>query len=373
MGKEISYHIYTGFKEYIQGEILKNIGINDYEFSDTYFISNIIEDIKTKFNCLNHYKSTTDYENNSIKSIDELDIYDDEDTSDDIILYEINHCLMFSNFAITFEERKMKDNSESEINELKIYYKEEHGIDTVIKYIKEYRIKLDNNSNTFYTIGTRNGHYFLEKNNIKKFDYNIDINYGSNFKEHNDNVLLQLQKTYGLLLFYGDPGCGKTMYIRYLINQFSDKKNVIYLPSYMIEYLSNPELISFIKRYKNTLLILEDAEHALLDRSVSHSSAVSNLLNITCGLLNDITEIQIIATFNTNKSNIDKALLREGRLLYEYKFDKLSIEDSLIVAKHLNIDIEITEPMTLAQIYNYADFITNKNNNTSSKKIGFQR
>jgi ATP-dependent 26S proteasome regulatory subunit len=74
-------------------------------------------------------------------------------------------------------------------------------------------------------------------------------------------------------------------------------------------------------------------------------------LNITNGLLNDITKIQVIATFNMDKKNIDKALLRPGRLLKEHKFDALSLEDSRALAKHLNKDIAIASGMTLAEIY----------------------
>ena len=120
----------------------------------------------------------------------------------------------------------------------------------------------------------------------------------------------------------------------------------------MVEQLANPEFISFIQRYKESILILEDAEFALQSRNEEYGAqAVSNLLNITNGLLNDVTKIQVIATFNMDKKNIDKALLRPGRLLKEHKFEKLTLDESKELAKHLNKDIVITSGMTLAEIY----------------------
>ena len=53
---------------------------------------------------------------------------------------------------------------------------------------------------------------------------------------------------------------------------------------------------------------------------------------------------------------IDAALLRKGRLIAKHKFESLSIEESKILVKHLNLDPSIVKkPMTLAEIYNYKD------------------
>ena len=62
---------------------------------------------------------------------------------------------------------------------------------------------------------------------------------------------------------------------------------------------------------------------------------------------------QIIATFNCDLTTIDPALLRQGRLIANYEFNKLDVESSKILSNELGFDAEsINEPMTLAQIYN---------------------
>ena len=54
--------------------------------------------------------------------------------------------------------------------------------------------------------------------------------------------------------------------------------------------------------------MIEDAENILIDREAGGSSAVSALLNLTDGLLSDCLNIQIICTFNTDLSKLDRAL-----------------------------------------------------------------
>ena len=62
----------------------------------------------------------------------------------------------------------------------------------------------------------------------------------------------------------------------------------------------------------DAILILEDAESALQKRD-GRSGAVSNILNLTDGLLSDCLNISIVATFNTETKNIDEALAFTGK------------------------------------------------------------
>jgi ATP-dependent 26S proteasome regulatory subunit len=92
---------------------------------------------------------------------------------------------------------------------------------------------------------------------------------------------------------------------------------------------------------------------------------MSILLNLTDGIIGDVLNIKLICTFNTSLSNIDKALLRKGRLSLKYEFKKLAKEKC---RKLLN-DYTINEDMTLADLYNKDD--ENDYSKTNSHKIGF--
>ena len=70
--------------------------------------------------------------------------------------------------------------------------------------------------------------------------------------------------------------------------------------------------------------------------------------------------ILIICTFNTDTKNLDSALLRKGRLLLNYKFDKLNLAKTNALALKL-YGKEVSEPLPLSEIYNLEyDLITPK-------------
>lgn len=110
-------------------------------------------------------------------------------------------------------------------------------------------------------------------------------------------------------------------------------------------------------KHPNSILIIEDAENIIQDRKrmiATTDQAVSNLLNLSDGLLGDAIHQQIICTFNCDIQGIDPALLRDGRLVLEHKFDKLTPENARRLCVQLNVPghgEDIREPISLAEIY----------------------
>jgi hypothetical protein len=92
-----------------------------------------------------------------------------------------------------------------------------------------------------------------------------------------------------------------------------------------------------------------------MDRRYSNQSSVSNLLNISDGLLSDCLNVQIICTFNSEIGFVDNALLRKGRLIARYEFGKLSVDKAKVLRDHLGLTTEINKPMALAEITNPDD------------------
>jgi len=206
------------------------------------------------------------------------------------------------------------------------------------------------------------------KLNIPNID--IELNYGKKFMKIHKTIVerLNTKNDKGIILFHGEPGTGKTSYIKYL-TKLLDKK-ILFIPPTMAEALSEPSIIPFLLENKNSILIIEDAERVIADRETQGTSmGVSNILNITDGILGDCLNIQIIATFNSSRDKIDKALLRPGRLIVEHKFDKLDVLSTNKLFKHLKIEKESNDEMTLADIYNINVDIHKSENKT--KKIGF--
>jgi hypothetical protein len=215
------------------------------------------------------------------------------------------------------------------------------------------------------------GHLDTEDYDLFVPPTDLELNYGSEFLKIHDVIVDRLNSEYdkGIILLHGDPGTGKTSYIKHLTSLVKDK-DILFIPPSMAEMLSEPTIIPFLMDHKNSILIIEDAERVISDREGNGSPAgVSNILNLTDGILGDCLNIQVIATFNMKREKIDQALLRKGRLIAEHKFEKLSIDDTNKLLKHLEKNQEVGEGMVLADIYNIDTEVYKTS--TKGNKIGF--
>jgi hypothetical protein len=210
----------------------------------------------------------------------------------------------------------------------------------------------------------------LKAMEIKRTKLDLDLFYADDFKETDELIRKRLNKKddKGIVLLHGLPGAGKTTYLRHLIGKI--KKRVLFLSPSAAGNLMNPDFIELLIDNPNTVLLIEDAENIIMDRRYSSGSSVSNLLNISDGLLADFLNVQLICTFNNSLKLIDSALLRKGRLIAKYEFGKLNVEKAQRLNEHFGFDTTITKPMTIAEIANQheKEQVTNR-----IESIGFRQ
>jgi predicted AAA+ superfamily ATPase len=223
-----------------------------------------------------------------------------------------------------------------------------------------------------YLLATQYGEVTLKPLDVPESTSDLTLNYGSKFPSLHDEIINSLNnKSSGLYLFYGEPGTGKSSYIKHLLSVISERK-IVYIPINLIDHLVSPDFIPLLMNNRNMILVIEDAEKALVSReeNTGNASIVSAILNLTDSFISSTLNVTIIATFNTKKENLDKALLRKGRLKFSHEFDKLSVEDSQKLIDSLNIDHKAVSPMTIAEIY----YLTEDNHlqkEEPKKVIGF--
>lgn len=221
----------------------------------------------------------------------------------------------------------------------------------------------DSNSPSIGIISVDNGDFYVKRFSLEGKTPEFlfpDLHYGEGFEEFHKNLLDRLDKnTKGLVLLHGEPGTGKTQYIRILLKELASlNKSIVYAPPSISANLTEPAMIEFISSWimdeeRDCILLIEDAEPLLESRDATgRSTGISNLLNMTDGLLNDILGLTVIATFNTQISKIDSALLRPKRLLARKEFKKLPKEMFVTLAGALEMELpEITYPASLAEFY----------------------
>ena len=186
---------------------------------------------------------------------------------------------------------------------------------------------------------------------LKNPKLNLETHYNDDLLNINDEIIkiLKSKNECGLFLFHGIPGTGKSTYIRYLAHKIS--KKVIFISLGMGASLDSPYFMEILTENRNSVLVIEDAEPLLVSRDEEGSGSLPGLLNLTDGLLGEGLNIQIICTFNTEISRIDKALLRKGRLKIAYEFKALSKEKTEHLLSEMGHTCQPIKPMTLAEIF----------------------
>lgn len=184
--------------------------------------------------------------------------------------------------------------------------------------------------------------------------------------EFNDDVLqaIRLNRS-GLLIFHGEPGTGKSSYIRWLAQQNPDMDFMLLSMvtlmqeggiKYLSRYITKKFSVSKQKKApRNMVIILEDSDRALQPRETANPMAnvTSELLNLIDGCGPERDHVKFIFTFNMKTSRVDPAILRKGRLLRRVEFKKLSGEQLATIAKQLGITLteqELNTGLTLAEL-----------------------
>ena len=275
------------------------------------------------------------------------------------------------NFSRTTSRKHKKANDTPPLFTISIYYKP--GTKPPVKDFDKflYEEKLNSVIHTIFR-DEHGGIVFEPFETVVPEGYSVEKYYTKDFQPIHKHIVENLQKNEsGLYLFHGEPGTGKTTYIKHLASLIN--RDMIYVPVAFIDSLVDPSFLPALLKKRHSILVIEDAEKALLAREPGDSSSlVSAILNITDGIMGNVFSISVIATYNSPRAGIDKALLRKGRLKGEHKFDKLPVEQVQQIIDDNKINFTAKGPMSLAEIFNTQepDTLTTKEL-VEEKRMGF--
>ena len=161
----------------------------------------------------------------------------------------------------------------------------------------------------------------------------------------------------GLSILEGSPGTGKTSYLRHLMGQLKDTHRFYFIPPVSLSLLTEPEFIGFWSSEREAysdrklVVILEDADAALLTRASDNREQVSAILNLSDGMLSDFLGLQVICTINCTATEIDQALLRPGRLVSHRVFRRLDVAQATTLAASIGKTLPQAQDYSLAEVF----------------------
>lgn len=165
-----------------------------------------------------------------------------------------------------------------------------------------------------------------------------------------------------ITIMRGPAGSGKSHIIRAMLLEVPDAMFVLVSPEVVTD-LTGPELLPLLMQYHGSstgpiILVLEDADHCLVKRDANNISLIQGLLNLGDGILGSLLDIRIVATTNADELNLDKAIIRPGRLSKMLDVDELDYDTIYNILTRLLPGVEFTIPckcnpirMALAEVY----------------------
>ena len=231
----------------------------------------------------------------------------------------------------------------------------------IIKYL-EAEWKPTTVAGTVYAIMSQNNHLSLSSIGNAGIPL-VEGNYHPKVLEDYKFVIKDLRSSVPsgrIVVMKGKPGTGKTHLIRAMTLEVPDAMFVLVSPE-MVPNLSGPQLLPLLLQYKNgtgpIVLLLEDADKCLVARDTENINSIQALLNLGDGILGSLLDLRIVATTNAEELEMEKAMMRPGRLSKMLDVGPLDAETAWNIFKRLLPDNDPPDElaqevaMTLAETY----------------------
>jgi hypothetical protein len=206
----------------------------------------------------------------------------------------------------------------------------------------------------------------LEPIDVLDSDYeNMNLYYNQSVIKDSKKLLKSIKtKKKGLSVIHGERGTGKTTLIIDILSKID--KICMFIPASMIDIVVNSnEFRAFIKRYKNSVIVIDDCEIFFSHTYTKSNIFTNNLIQMIDGVCSDMNSLHIITIFNTeNINHIDPILFESNNYLSTLEVDRLNKNQVDTLCQHFNIKNKFDTPKVI-------DVIRNNHAILATQEMGF--
>jgi AAA+ ATPase superfamily predicted ATPase len=348
-----------------------NVNKDDHEINDYLFCWSKLGQRPNKITLLSHYQADIFHNYISTKRVGFNGIFTEVvPTGQDYIINE--KCLVELNGSIFVSYVQFdKQVPETLIGEVSLFYsnKSVDNINVILSELQKIELELNQDSNN--RINTLNFSpttgLEIDSLEILEADYeNIDNYFEDDVIKKADKLIKYIKKNKkGLSIIYGERGCGKTTLINHICSNID--KVVIFIPCSMFETtILNPEFRSFIKRYRNSVLVVDDSELYFSELYSKSNIFTNNILQLVDGFQSDNLDLNIIVSLNVHDVNhVDHELLDCNNISDVIEVTKLSAKKATELSNFLGSKSKIKDKTRLV------DVLKKKKFKIGEEEIGF--
>ena len=348
-----------------------NINKDDNNINDYLYCWAELGQRPNKITLYNHYKSDEFIEFVSKIRLEYNGLFTEViPTGTDYILNEKTLLRIGDHIYISYTHYdKLSD--EKLIGEVCLIYlnKSVDDINNILKQLESFvsEIDIEDVGHRFNTITINQNGLELDSIELMKADYeNIDCYFNDDVLKKTNKLIKSLKKTNkGLTIIHGDRGTGKTTLVNHIVSKID--KIAIFIPCSMIETtINNPDFRNFIKRYRNSVLIIDDSELYFSEMYSKSNIFTNNLLQFVDGFQSDELDLNIITILNVDDiEEIDHILLDCNNLIDIIEVDDLEKEKAIELNKLVNGKSKVKGSTRLIDVLKKRDF------NLDNDEIGF--
>ena len=260
---------------------------------------------------------------------------------------------------------------ESIIGDVSLFYKNEDSdkVNEIINSLEAivFDITVDSSGQRINTISLTHNGLDIEPISLLKIDIdNIESYFDDNVIKKSKKLIKTIKSsTKGLSIIHGERGTGKTSLVNYIVSNLD--RVVIFIPSSMIEVtINNPEFRNFIKKYKKSVIIIDDSELYFSEIYSKSNIFTNNLLQLVDGYQSDDLELNIIVVLNVNNVHeVDHILFDCNNLIDIVEVDKLTKDKANELVKIIGHKGKVKSDTKLI------DILRKKNYNSIEIEIGY--